>query len=73
MNTTNAFFWCVYAFTIEDYYILIPNGIGFIFGLVQVLLFCIFPREHVVVCSDGTEQFLSDERENAPENESEII
>ena len=33
MNTINSFFWCIYSLAIQDYYILIPNGLGFLFGL----------------------------------------
>jgi solute carrier family 50 protein (sugar transporter) len=68
MNTCNAFFWCVYAFAVQDYYILLPNGIGFMFGIIQLLLYCIFPHT-VVASADGTEQFLSDDNESEPESE----
>lgn len=72
MNTTNAFFWCIYAFAIEDYYILIPNGIGFAFGVIQVLLYCMFPHQAAVVATEGTAQFLNDDT-NQPEPESELL
>lgn len=72
MNTTNTFFWCVYSFAIEDYYILIPNGTGFSFGMIQVLLYCLFPHNQTDV-AEGTEQFLNGERVLDPEIESEVI
>ncbi|KAL7476625.1 hypothetical protein ACHAW6_002474 [Cyclotella cf. meneghiniana] len=71
MNTSNAFFWCVYAFAVLDYYILIPNGIGLTFGIVQVLLYSIFPHNVVDVTVDGAQQFLSND--NEIQTESQII
>lgn len=78
MNTTNAFFWCVYALGIQDYYILIPNGLGFMFGLIQTLLYKIYPHDNTIA-GDGTEQqFLDDDGNSAEANsragsETEII
>ena len=43
MNTVNSFFWCVYSLAIRDYYILIPNGLGFLFGLLQMVAYLIYP------------------------------
>lgn len=43
MNTVNAFFWCVYSLAIQDYYILLPNSLGFMFGLVQMGLYRCYP------------------------------
>ena len=44
MNTINSFFWCIYSLAIQDYYILIPNGLGFLFGLAQMMLYSCYPR-----------------------------
>jgi uncharacterized protein with PQ loop repeat len=44
MNTINSFFWCIYSLAIQDYYILIPNGLGFLFGLAQMILYNCYPR-----------------------------
>lgn len=44
MNTMNAFFWCVYSLAIQDYYILLPNSLGFMFGLLQMGLYRCYPR-----------------------------
>lgn len=44
MNTANAAFWTVYAISIADFYIMIPNGLGVLLGIVQVFLVLIFPR-----------------------------
>ncbi|KAL7501108.1 hypothetical protein ACHAWT_010859 [Skeletonema menzelii] len=62
MNTSNAFFWCVYSLAIQDYYILIPNGLGFLFGLVQVALYQCFPRsEEVIDASDSVTELSGDD------------
>jgi len=72
MNTTNAFFWCVYSLAIQDYYILIPNGLGFAFGLLQTILYKIYPHTAVPESDDGTEQFLDDDG-NSRESATEMI
>lgn len=43
MMSANAFFWCVYSLAIQDYYILIPNGLGLMFGLTQIILCMLYP------------------------------
>jgi solute carrier family 50 protein (sugar transporter) len=53
MNTTNAFFWCVYSLAIQDYYILIPNGLGLMFGILQFALHRCFPKSEVIESSDS--------------------
>jgi len=35
--------WVLYGYTIADYYVLIPNVLGFIFAVSQLSLFIIFP------------------------------
>jgi len=44
-NTLNAIFWTAYGFAIQDYFIAIPNGIGAIFGGIQIFLCMTFPRK----------------------------
>eukprot|EP00985_Skeletonema_marinoi_P023331 scaffold15487_cov112-Skeletonema_marinoi.AAC.5 len=61
MNTSNAFFWCVYSLAIQDYYILIPNGLGFVFGLLQVALYQCFPRSEVIEATDSVTELSGDE------------
>jgi solute carrier family 50 (sugar transporter) len=61
MNTANAFFWCVYSLAIQDYYILIPNGLGFLFGLLQVALYQCFPRSEVIEASDSVTELSGEE------------
>jgi hypothetical protein len=43
MMSANAFFWCVYSLAIQDYYILITNGLGLMFGLTQIILCMLYP------------------------------
>ncbi|KAL3781574.1 hypothetical protein HJC23_007094 [Cyclotella cryptica] len=69
MNTSNAFFWCVYAFAVVDYYILIPNGIGFTFGIVQAVLYSTFPHDNADISVDGAQQFLGNGDEREPESQ----
>lgn len=75
MNTVNAFFWCVYSLAIQDYYILIPNGLGFVFGIFQMMLYNCYPHNNDID-RDGTEQFLDDDgnsKANSRGNETQII
>ena len=71
MNTTNSFFWCVYSLAIRDYYILIPNGLGFLFGITQTVLYKVFPRSEVIT-GDSTAQFFEEARKSQ-EDDNEII
>jgi solute carrier family 50 protein (sugar transporter) len=43
MMSLNAFFWCVYSLAIRDYYILLPNGIGLVLGMIQMMLCVLYP------------------------------
>ena len=45
MMTANAFFWCVYGLAIQDYYILLPNGMGLFFDIIQIMLYMCFPHD----------------------------
>ena len=74
MNTVNSFFWCVYSLAIQDYYILIPNGLGFGFGITQMLLCTCYPQNDAVG-GGGTEQFLDEDgssRDDSQESQTEI-
>lgn len=44
MMTANALFWCIYGLAIQDYYILLPNGLGLLFGIIQIMLYMCFPH-----------------------------
>ncbi|KAL7506635.1 hypothetical protein ACHAXN_003887 [Cyclotella atomus] len=38
MNTANATFWTAFGFGTSDYFIMVPNGIGAILGVIQMIL-----------------------------------
>ena len=43
MNTLNGAFWTAYGFAISDFFILVPNAMGTVFGIIQFLLYFMFP------------------------------
>uniref|UniRef100_A0A7S4VRF2 Sugar transporter SWEET1 n=1 Tax=Ditylum brightwellii TaxID=49249 RepID=A0A7S4VRF2_9STRA len=44
MNTFNCVFWFSYALAVSDPFIAVPNGLGLLFGAIQIFLYLIFPR-----------------------------
>lgn len=44
-NTANGTFWFAYGAAITDYFIMVPNGLGALLGLIQIVLCVIFPRK----------------------------
>eukprot|EP00527_Entomoneis_sp_CCMP2396_P009337 CAMPEP_0198138498 /NCGR_PEP_ID=MMETSP1443-20131203/1898_1 /TAXON_ID=186043 /ORGANISM="Entomoneis sp., Strain CCMP2396" /LENGTH=322 /DNA_ID=CAMNT_0043800291 /DNA_START=127 /DNA_END=1095 /DNA_ORIENTATION=+ len=44
-NTANSVFWTAYGLAIWDLFIAIPNGLGAVLGVIQILLCFLFPRE----------------------------
>ena len=44
-NTLNGTFWSIYGFAVSDMFVAIPNGIGALFGVLQVVLIVLFPRQ----------------------------
>jgi len=53
LNTANASFWCAYGLAISDYFIGVPNGLGAIFGGIQIFLYMTFPRSSSSSSSSG--------------------
>jgi len=43
-NTFNAIFWSLYGLALWNFVIIIPNGCGVLFGVIQIILSCWFPR-----------------------------
>ncbi len=44
-NTANGAFWTAYGLALLDPIILVPNGIGVVLGLIQVVLYVVFPNK----------------------------
>jgi uncharacterized protein with PQ loop repeat len=44
LSIANTTFWSLYAFAIQNYVILVPNGTGLALALVQALLCFAYPR-----------------------------
>ncbi|XVF41853.1 hypothetical protein PTKIN_Ptkin01aG0313900 [Pterospermum kingtungense] len=42
----NGAIWTFYAVLVEDYFLGVPNGIGFLLGTAQLLLYGIYSRKH---------------------------
>mmetsp|Transcript_6779 Transcript_6779/g.8451 ORF Transcript_6779/g.8451 Transcript_6779/m.8451 type:complete len:336 (+) Transcript_6779:587-1594(+) len=45
-NTVNASFWTAYGFAINDFSIIFPNGLGALFGVIQIVLCACIPRRN---------------------------
>ncbi|XP_046864989.1 sugar transporter SWEET1-like [Xenia sp. Carnegie-2017] len=43
MTVLNSGLWLLYGHLINDVYIVVPNVLGLILGLLQIVLFCLFP------------------------------
>mmetsp|Transcript_27770 Transcript_27770/g.50451 ORF Transcript_27770/g.50451 Transcript_27770/m.50451 type:complete len:300 (+) Transcript_27770:148-1047(+) len=70
MTVANTSFWMAYGFVIFDPYIIIPNGIGFVLGLIQLSLCLLFPRHK----SDAPEmQLISGHDENEEYRDEPVI
>ena len=69
MSLLNSFFWFAYALTIKDIVILIPNGCGISLGIIQLVLYIIFPNSiEISDDSNGVQQPMinNGEEENVP-------
>jgi solute carrier family 50 protein (sugar transporter) len=45
-NTLSASFWTAYGLAVEDPFIYVPNGLGALLGVVQIILCVLFPRSN---------------------------
>lgn len=43
-NTLNGTFWFIYGLAVLDLFVAVPNGIGALLGVIQIVLCAIFPR-----------------------------
>ena len=46
MNTLNGTFWFVYGMAILDFFVAVPNGLGTLLGVIQIVLCVTFPRHN---------------------------
>ncbi|KAL7191663.1 hypothetical protein ACSBR2_023698 [Camellia fascicularis] len=60
--TLNAVMWFFYGLLIKDFNIAIPNVLGFIFGIIQMVLYAIYKNPKKVVAKD--QKFSSDQIPN---------
>lgn len=44
-NTFNGTFWAVYGIAIQDWFIIVPNSLGALLGVVQIVLCLLFSRK----------------------------
>ncbi|KAL3935903.1 MAG: hypothetical protein SGBAC_008666 [Bacillariaceae sp.] len=44
LNTLNSSFWCAYGIAIGDFFLAAPNGLGAMFGGIQIFLYVTLPR-----------------------------
>lgn len=44
LNTLNGAFWGIYGITVSNLFVIIPNGLGVLLGIVQIILVLALPR-----------------------------
>ena len=64
LNNLNAGFWGLYGIARNDIVIYGPNGIGFILGLIQLMLCCIYPKTSMEINDVDTTPLLLSEENN---------
>jgi solute carrier family 50 protein (sugar transporter) len=45
VQVLNCIIWTAYAAYVADWYLMVPNAIGLFFGLIQVVLMCVYPAK----------------------------
>jgi hypothetical protein len=72
-NTANGTFWMVYGIAVLDYFIAVPNGIGALLGVFQMILCLLFPHKITTpsVHIDSSSQRIATSESN--ENETELV
>ena len=68
MTCCNSFFWLSYGLAVHDAFIYVPNGVGLGFGLMQVMLLCMFGS----CCSKGGTRGSNTNRDNDDARETLI-
>jgi solute carrier family 50 protein (sugar transporter) len=79
MNTANGAFWAAYGLAVNDVFLIIPNSIGTILGVVQIVLCMIFPAkaalggEELLDKSIVTSSYGTDEEDRRSSQTSEVV
>ncbi|XP_006285439.2 bidirectional sugar transporter SWEET17 [Capsella rubella] len=59
----NGAIWAVYASLQHDVFLLVPNGVGFVFGTMQLILYGIYRNAKPVGLSNGLTEIVHDQDE----------
>ncbi|KAF2551120.1 hypothetical protein F2Q68_00037003 [Brassica cretica] len=59
----NGAIWAVYASLQHDVFLLVPNGVGFVFGTIQLILYGIYRNAKPAGLSNGSSEIAEDEEE----------
>jgi solute carrier family 50 (sugar transporter) len=71
-NTLNGAFWCAYGVAVLDPFIAVPNALGSLLGVVQIILCIIFPRRPIAAAAAAaTTGDRKDGNESAPSTDEE--
>jgi solute carrier family 50 protein (sugar transporter) len=58
MNTANASFWTAFGIGTKDYFVLVPNGIGAVLGVIQMILCLLVPSQAATTSSTNESGFI---------------
>ncbi|KAI4378936.1 hypothetical protein MLD38_016353 [Melastoma candidum] len=69
----NGGIWSLYALLVVDYFLLVPNGIGFLLGIAQLVLFAIYRNAKPVNITRNTSTSLEDGLSQGDDNDREPL
>jgi solute carrier family 50 (sugar transporter) len=67
-NTLNGVFWAAYGYAVSDPFISVPNSLGAGLGLVQVLLYVLYPRRATAATTTTASEPPDDHQVRAVDN-----
>jgi len=73
-NTANGTFWAAYGWTVWDLFVAIPNLLGALLGVIQILLVLVFPRETMLEATSsngGSSSMVKIPEHSTPSREQE--
>lgn len=65
LNTLNSSFWMAYGIAIGDFFLYVPNGLGALFGGIQILLCMTFPRTPSLRINNETKETSEKEKKSS--------